>query len=104
MGSGVLKTLSSYKVSEDQFLDVFSCGGHSPKPRICLLLWRLGVCSSSDDFVPINTSVVYHHLASLAGSLDPVLSVVLAVVIPRMLGTVATKMSLFMTRVTRNLA
>src|SRR6266702_2782946 len=106
MGSGVLKILSSYKVSEDQFLYVFSCGGHSSEPRICLLLWRLSYCLCGDNLVSIDAPVVYHRVTSLAGSLDPVLTIGLVVIAltPCVLGTVTTKMSFFMARIALNFA
>src|SRR6266702_2453178 len=104
MGSGVLKTLPSYKVSKDQFLDFFSHSSHSVEPRIGLLLRRLSVCLGSDDFVSVDASIVDYCLASLARTWDPISVVALAVVVlvPHMLWTVVTEMSFFVACVTLN--
>src|SRR6266702_1603463 len=103
MGSGVLKTLSSDKVSHHQFLHVFSCGGHSPKPFVCLLLWGLGIRSCRGYFFFINTPIIHDGFASLALSWGPV-SLVAVRFVPRVLGAIATQVPLFMTGVTLNFA
>ncbi len=78
MGSGVLKTLPSYKVSHNEFLYIFSHGGHASEPHVCLLLWHLSVSDRYLVFVK-DTSVVYYCLPSLTLSL-----------VPYVLGTVVT--------------
>src|SRR6266702_1681775 len=100
MGSGGLKTLPSDKVSHHQFLHIFSCGGHSSEPFVCLLLWGLSICSCRCFFF-VDASVIYHSFASLALSWGPVL---LSVVwfVPRVLRTIATEMSLFVAGITLN--
>jgi len=104
MGSGILKTLSSNKVSHHQFLHVFSHSGHSSKPRIGLLLWGLIVWSFSHRlFIIANASVVNHRFSSLTGMQGPVALVVVGS-IPGMLRAVATQVSLFVTGITLNFA
>src|SRR6266702_1037159 len=99
MGLGVLKTLLSDKVSKDQFLYVFSRRGYSSKPCVGLLLRCLR--TSGDDFFIHHTSVVDDCFTRLTRAWGPIrLRVSLSV--PRMLGTVATQMSLFMASVTLN--
>ncbi len=100
MGSGVLKTLSSDKVPYYQFLYVFSCRSYSSKPCIGLLLQSLGVRSCHRDFLITDASVVDDGIVSSAEVRGPVALVVRFV--PRVLGAVATQMSLFMARVTLN--
>src|SRR6266702_4713887 len=101
MGSGVLKALSSDKISHYQFLYVFSSGGHPSKPLICLLLWSLGICSCRCYFFVVDTSVIYDGFASLARSRGSI-SLVVVRPVPRMLGAIATQMSLFVAGVTLN--
>src|SRR6266702_8010401 len=104
MGSGALKTLSSDKIPHHQFLYVFSCGSHSSKPFVRLLLWRLSIGSCRCYlFFFSDASVIHYGFAPLGLSQGPVpLSVIWSV--PRMLGTIATQMSLFMASVTLNFA
>src|SRR6266702_985254 len=99
MGSGVLKTLLSDKVAKDQFLYVFSCRGHSSEPCVGLLLRCLR--TSGDDFFIHHTSVIDDCLTRLTQARGPIRLRVSSNV-PRMLGTVATQMSLFMAGVTLN--
>ena len=104
MGSGVLKTLSSDEISHHQFLHVFSCGGHSSKPFVCLLLWGLNGRSRYRRFLFAYASIIDYCFASLTGTWSPVALPFSAWLIPRVLGTIATQMSLFMARVTLNFA
>src|SRR6266702_7482509 len=99
MGSGALKTLLSNKVSKNQFLYVVSCGSYSPEPCIGLLLRCLRM--SGNDFFVDYASVVDDCFSPLAWAWDPI-RLVASWGIPRMLGTIATQMSLFMTGVTLN--
>jgi len=100
MGSGALKTLSSDEVPHHQFLYVFSRGGHSSKPCVSLLLWGLSVCPRRYYwFFVTNTPIVNHRLTSLTSTWGPTLLGV-AWFVPRMLGAVATQMSLFVAGVT----
>src|SRR6266702_5523333 len=103
MGSGVLKTLSPYKVSHHQFLYVFSCCCYPSKPRISLLLWGLSICSCDRRlFFLAYTSVVYYCFAPLAGAWGPASGLVWFV--PCMLRAIATQMSLLVTCVALNFA
>src|SRR6266702_6391129 len=102
MGSGVLKTLSSYKIPHDQFLYVFSCSCHSLKPRVCLLLWSLSGGLCDEGFFVTDTSVINYHIASLAWTQCPV-SLIIGLV-PGVLRVVVAQMSLFMTCVALNFA
>ncbi len=99
MGSGALKTLLSYKVSKDQFLYIFPRSSHSPKPCVGLLLWRLRT-SDGNLFIDY-TPVIDDCFTSLTRTWGPTWLIVPSSV-PRMLGAVATQMSLFMTGVTLN--
>src|SRR6266702_6905137 len=100
MGSGVLKTLPSYKVSYDQFLYIFSCGCHSSKPHIHLLLWSLSRGLHDDCFFITSASIIDYCIMSLAGAWCPVLSIV--GLIPGVLRAVAAQVSLFATCVALN--
>src|SRR6266702_1822479 len=103
MGSGVLKTLSSDKISHHQFLHVFSGGGHSSKPFVCLLLWGLGICLCRRHFFFIDAPVIHNGFASLALSWGPV-SLIVVWFVPCVLGAIATQMSLLVAGVTLNFA
>src|SRR6266702_342664 len=104
MGSGVLKTLSSDKVSYYQLLYVFPCSGHSSKPCIGLLLWGLSICSCCHYLLFVaSASVINYCFASLALAWGPV-SLVITWFVPRMLRAVAAQVSLFVTGITLNFA
>src|SRR6266702_4462369 len=101
MGSGILKTLPSYKVSYDQFLYIFFCGCHSSKPCIRLLLQSLSGRSCSDYlFFIADALIVDHRILSLAWMQCPILSVIGS--IPGMLRAVAAQVSLFVTCIALN--
>src|SRR6266702_2759113 len=97
MGSGALKTLSSDKIPHNQFLHVFSCGGHPSKPCVRLLLRGLSISPCCYYWLLVaDASVVDYRFASLSWLWGPVPpSVVWSV--PRMLGAVATQMPLLVT-------
>src|SRR6266702_886375 len=104
MGSGILKTLSSDEVPHHQFLYVFSRGGHPSEPCVCLLLWGLSVSSCHYYWLFItDASVIDHGFTSLTLSWGPT-SLSGVWFIPRMLGTIATQMSLFVASITLNFA
>src|SRR6266702_3711416 len=95
MGSGILKTLSFYKVPHDQFLYVFSSCGHSSEPCVGLLLWSLsGRPCNEGLLIFADASVINHCVVSLTRAQGPTLLTV--GLVPCVLGAVATQMSLFM--------